>query len=502
MAIPVSIEMIIDEKVIESSRIDYKANWNPESIIHTITAFANDIDNQGGGYIIIGIEDDNGMPKVPVKGVDRSKVDSIHEELVNKCNLINPRYIPEIENVEYSGKTLVMIWAPGGHERPYRCPVAFPGIKSQKTDLAYFIRKGSVTVKANEKDIKALFELSADIPFDDRINLTAQVDDIKEGLIDAFLYEVDSKLSSQLKGLSLSQKVQSLHLIGGPQENPKPLNISLLFFNEDPEKFFPYSRIEIVEKPDPTGEGMTERTITGPLDWQIRSALQYLSNSVIAEKVFKLPGQAEALRFYNYPYAALEEALVNAVYHKSYQIHEPITVTILSDRIEITSVPGPDRSISDEDLKNLTMVSRTNRNRRIGDFLKELHLAEARNTGIPTIVKAMKQNSSPDPVFLTDDERSYFTVVLPMNKAFEDEQSKRKKAGQRTIRKPNEVKESVVALLRENGDLSSSELAVILGYPRVVNSLSLAIKALMNEGVIEYTDKGNLFSRTQKLHLK
>lgn len=247
---------------------------------------------------------------------------------------------------------------------------------------------------------------------------------------------------------------------------------------------------------------MTERTITGPLDWQIRSALQYLSNSVIAEKVFKLPGQAEALRFYNYPFAALEEALVNAVYHKSYQIHEPITVTILSDRIEITSVPGPDRSISDEDLKNLTMVSRTNRNRRIGDFLKELHLAEARNTGIPTIVKAMKQNSSPDPVFLTDDERSYFTVVLPMNKAFEDEQSKRKKAGQRTIRKPNEVKESVVALLRENGDLSSSELAVILGYPRVVNSLSLAIKALMNEGVIEYTDKGNLFSRTQKLHLK
>ena len=169
---------------------------------------------------------------------------------------------------------------------------------------------------------------------DKQNQILEEIDDIKENLIDAFLYEVDSKLSSQLKGLSLSQKVQSLHLIGGPRENPKPLNISLLFFNEDPEKFFPYSRIEIVEKPDPTGEGMTERTITGPLDWQIRSALQYLNNSVIAEKVFKLPGQAEALRFYNYPYAALEEALVNAVYHKSYQIHEPITVTILPDRIE------------------------------------------------------------------------------------------------------------------------------------------------------------------------
>lgn len=37
------------------------------------------------------------------------------------------------------------------------------------------------------------------------------------------------------------------------------------------------------------------------------------------------------------------------VYHKSYQEHEPVTIRIEKDKIEITSVPGPDKSISDDE---------------------------------------------------------------------------------------------------------------------------------------------------------
>jgi ATP-dependent DNA helicase RecG len=47
------------------------------------------------------------------------------------------------------------------------------------------------------------------------------------------------------------------------------------------------------------------------------------------------------------------------------------------------------------------------RNRRIGEFLKELHLTEGRTTGIPCILKSLEKNGSPKPVFETDDERSY-----------------------------------------------------------------------------------------------
>ena len=56
MAIPINIEELLRQRVVESTRIEYKKDWNPNAIIHTICAFANDIDNVGGGYIIVGVE--------------------------------------------------------------------------------------------------------------------------------------------------------------------------------------------------------------------------------------------------------------------------------------------------------------------------------------------------------------------------------------------------------------------------------------------------------------
>ena len=53
------------------------------------------------------------------------------------------------------------------------------------------------------------------------------------------------------------------------------------------------------------------------------------------------------------------------------------------------------------------------RNRRIGEFLKELRLAEGRGTGLPKIRRGMTENGSPEPEFDYDDGRTYFRVVLP-----------------------------------------------------------------------------------------
>ena len=58
--------------------------------------------------------------------------------------------------------------------------------------------------------------------------------------------------------------------------------------------------------------------------------------------------QAEADWVYNYPYAAVEEALANAVYHRAYDIREPIEVRVEKEMIEIVSFPGPDRSVTQE----------------------------------------------------------------------------------------------------------------------------------------------------------
>lgn len=47
MALPINVEELIRSNIVESTRIEYKSDWNPEPVIHSITAFANDIDNTG-----------------------------------------------------------------------------------------------------------------------------------------------------------------------------------------------------------------------------------------------------------------------------------------------------------------------------------------------------------------------------------------------------------------------------------------------------------------------
>ena len=55
------------------------------------------------------------------------------------------------------------------------------------------------------------------------------------------------------------------------------------------------------------------------------------------------------------------------------------------------------------------------RNRRIGEFLKELDLAEDRSTGIPKILRVMAENRSPGPEFETDEDRLSFLIRLPVH---------------------------------------------------------------------------------------
>ena len=86
--------------------------------------------------------------------------------------------------------------------------------------------------------------------------------------------------------------------------------------------------------------------------------------------------------------------------------------------IEIVSFPGPDRSVTQEGLKQYKVSNRRYRNRRIGDILKELHLTEGRNTGFGKILSALEENGSPKPEFETDEGHNYFITRLFIHKAF------------------------------------------------------------------------------------
>jgi ATP-dependent DNA helicase RecG len=273
---------------------------------------------------------------------------------------------------------------------------------------------------AKKKDVDRLYQMANQIPFDDQINHHANIKDIKLPLIKSFLQEIKSDLFRHGDKLPFETLCRQLQIVRGPDEYLKPVNIGLLMFNDKPEIFFPVCRIEIVEFKDSVGDRLSEKIFTGPIHTQLKDALSYIEKIYIKEEVQKIDKKAKAERFFNYPFVAIEEALANAVYHRDYQKREPIEVRIRPEAIEIQSFPGPMPPVTTEELNNKGRAKvREYRNRRIGDFLKELRLTEGRCTGIPKIQYAMLKNGSPMARFETDQDLSYFLTTLPIHPRLE-----------------------------------------------------------------------------------
>ena len=83
MELEISVEDLLNKRKIESDRIEFKAGWNPDDIYHSVCAFANDYNNDGGGYIVVGVEEKNGVAVRPVKGISEYMLDEIQKEMVD-----------------------------------------------------------------------------------------------------------------------------------------------------------------------------------------------------------------------------------------------------------------------------------------------------------------------------------------------------------------------------------------------------------------------------------
>lgn len=472
MPIPINVDSLLTGGVIENARIELKETWDAAASLKTICAFANDIDNWGGGYLIVGVHE-NADGTRDIVGVSPATIDDMLKDMLNKCKRISPDYMPIVDVAEFEGKRLVVLWCPGGSVRPYSCPRSMA--KGEKERVCY-IRKLASTIEPSNEELRDLYTLANNVPFDDRPNHAASLEDLNLTLIKGFLGEVGSALYGEVDALPFAELCRRMDIAAGPDEYLKPKNVGLLFFSSEPRRFFPCAQIDVVEFPDGLGGNqIVESTFAGPLDQQLRDALRYLQNSVVKEMVIKHDDRAEADRFFNYPYDAVEESLANAVYHKGYDVREPIEVRVLPDRIEFLSYPGADRSISREGLRTYRAISRRYRNRRVGDFLKELHLTEGRNTGISKILHAMRNNGSPDPLFETDEDRLYFLTTLPCHEGFANNGQEMEPASP-----TNKGEAGLLALCDENPKVTLAQLANDLDVS--VSTVSRYIANLKAEG--------------------
>lgn len=306
--IPLKIETLLEGRVVESDRVEYKTGWNPNEIIHSICAFANDYDNNNGGYTVIGVKESNGMPVFPLEDIPKEEIDAIQQKIFQYCNMIVPRYIPRIEVVDYTqdGKCLIYLWCPAGDSGPYQAPKVVYAKKNAKDDknLKYWIRPASITTEAKNDEVSELFEKFNSVPFDDRVNRKAKINDIRRGYLEDFIRKSNSSLIMELDSSSLEELLLAQEVADETDTELDIRNIGVLMFTEHPEKLIPGAYIELIRfntKDAEASNDFIEKTFTGPIWKQVVDALDYIENTVIEQKVEKIEGKAEAQRFSNYP---------------------------------------------------------------------------------------------------------------------------------------------------------------------------------------------------------
>lgn len=488
MTLPINIESLIEGKVVECDRIEFKKGWNPDSIYRTICAFANDFEDISGGYIVVGVEEENGRAKRPISGLDVNELDAIQKSMIGFNNLIQPYYQPRTAIEDIDGKKVFVIWATAGDRRPYKVPDM---ITSKHKEYNYYIRYNSSSIIAKGEYEIELLNLANKVPFDDRGNTSATINDVSMLLIRDFLTQSGSKLAEQMETMTPYHILQQMGLTEGSLENVRIKNIALMLFSYHPEKFFPYTQVDIVVYPhgketDP--DNFIELDpIKGPIHQIINKTLEYLQTMIVRQKVEKIADRAEAKRIYNYPYRAIEEAVVNALYHRSYQEREPVEISIMPDCIEIVNYGGADWSIKLEDLQaGKRIYSRRYRNRRLGDFLKELDLTEGRGTGIPTIKSELKKNGSGDAYYESDEHRTYFFIRIPCHNEFVCEELEIGKDGhirEKLEKSGNKVRNYILSLIAANNRITRKEMSAIIGINQ--SAVQKHLEILVKNGNLE-----------------
>lgn len=265
-----------------------------------------------------------------------------------------------------------------------------------------------------------------------------------------------------------------MDLLAGPREAIYPRNVALMMFNDHPEKFFPYLQVDITIFPKGKLKGpdnfIEVPPIKGPIDSLYRKTMAYLETNVIKENVQKRDYKTDAERAFN------------CLYHYDYRKREPITIEIEPDAMYISNPGGPDRSLKPDDFTKSIVRPRQYRNRRIGDFFKDLDITEGKSTGIPTITAAMKANGSPAVKYDFDDSYSWFMATVPVHPVFLNDTDSDRKETINSDKLLTERRLSILSLIEKDDRITTEEIHLHLNVS--VPTINRDIAVLKKEGYL------------------
>ena len=126
-----------------------------------------------------------------------------------------------------------------------------------------------------------MFDKFNSVPFDDRVNRKAKIDDIMRGYLEDFIRKSNSSLVMELNSSSLEELLLAQEVANETDTELDIRNIGVLMFAEKPEKLIPGAYIELIRFHSEEAEAsddFTEKIFTGPIWRQVQDALNEKAN--------------------------------------------------------------------------------------------------------------------------------------------------------------------------------------------------------------------------------
>ncbi len=420
----------------EGYNVDFKRNV--PSKVRELTEEVCSFLNAAGGYLLIGVNDNNEIVGAEIDNSKRSAIQGSIGEISPMCHY-------NMYDVNVDGKKVWVIEVPSGKNKPY----FFSGCT--------YLREGANSQKlTNVEEIREVFQRHERIYFDaiplPKINLLEQLDK------DNFL-----EFKKEAHIVSVVDDFQVLDSMMVFDDNNVAKSGGVLFFAKHPEYVFFHAVVRcVLFKGTDKVYIIDDKTFGGPLFQQYNKAIEWLKGKL--QVAYKIEGTGPRKEVWEIPLEVFKEAIINALAHRDYSEQgASITIEMFDDRVEITN-PG---TLLPVVAKNFGRKS-LSRNPLIFGLFTRMHLVEHIGSGIPRMRKEMLDAGLSEPIYETD---GMFTVTFHRPSNY-------------TTVELTDLQSEVIQTVKTNPSLTMEQIGKAIGIGRT--SVYKIVKSLKEIGVLEH----------------
>ncbi len=356
----------------ESTNLEFKEVIT-DGVYKTISAFSN----TEGGIFIGGVTNDK-----EIVGFDCSE----NSVRIVSNKVVNMGIQPLINCVEIADKKVLVI-----EVSKSSVPITYRG--------RYYKRVGNTTNEMSKVELRELLLRGAN--WDGILN-DYGLDEIDEERVLKFKKMAINNGRMIDDGITdISEILISLNLL----IDDELTNAALILFGKNPQKYFTNAIVRILKYKNEVS--IYDRSINGNLFDQIEKAEEAIKNSI--NVVYNMNGKLTRTEEWEYPLAAIREALANCIIHRDYFNYGIQTqIKIYDDHIWFYNIGGLFGGMTVEKLR-LPHPSAT-RNPLIAEIFFRAGIVEVQGSGMKRMMTSLTESNHVEPKF--KEEFEGFSVYM------------------------------------------------------------------------------------------